>query len=158
MTLLSLLPPPLCFYQVVVRLLETQFNYSSNMAFPDNIYLRVLMFVCSDGTTLSKRDSPLHDTQHTHTVRVFEEYKNNAYWRSDSINIYHNHKIKILFKPIDCNLIGCCFSSGRVLLYYSSSPLCGLNRSLNETNEIGCTFFLYIMKVSVRWCVPACAH
>lgn len=70
MTLLSLLPPPLCFYQVVVRLLETQFNYSSNMAFPDNIYLRVLMFVCSDGTTLSKRDSPLHDTQHTHTQFV----------------------------------------------------------------------------------------
>lgn len=150
-------PPPPFFYQVVVKLLQTQFDYSSNMAFPDNIYLRVLMFVCSDGTTLSKRDSPLHDSQHTHTVCVLDKYKNKAYWRSDSINIYHNHKIKIFFKPIDCNLIGCCFSSGRVLLYFCSSPLYGLT-IVKWSQWKWLYFFLYIMKVSVRWCVPACAH
>lgn len=123
------------------------------MAFPDNIYLRVLMFVCSYGTTLSKRDSPLHDTQHTHTVRVLDKYKNSAYWRSDSINIYHNHKIKILFKPIDCNLIGCCFSSGRVPLYISFSPMCGLTIvKWSQWNWLY-FFFIYHESLSKMMCV-----
>lgn len=69
------------------------------------------MNVCA--TTLSKWGRPLHWLTRMLACSRGEQQQNRTYWRSDSINIYHNHKIKLFSKPIACDPIGGSVWSGR---------------------------------------------
>jgi len=75
------------------------------------------MFVCRHGRNATAHSRLDDDKKQKRTETETETKKvNYCYWRFDSINIYHNHKIKIASKAIDCNLIGRCVSSGRGLV------------------------------------------
>jgi len=85
-----------------------RFDYSTIMAFGDNKYL--WMFV-----RRHCQNEAAHSNTRPSALRFDEQNNNRTYWRSDSINIYHNHKIKLFSKSIACDPIGGSVLSGRDL-------------------------------------------
>lgn len=108
---------------------------STNMAFIDNIYL--LMFVCRVDIVKKRQPTPLDNEKSRNK-------KNYCYWRSDSINIYHNHKIKIgstaILLAVVYQVGVDLFLMGVLNKQYSSDNIAGIYLMY----EIGTNMYLYL--------------
>lgn len=87
-------------------------------------------------TTLSKWGSPLH-YKPDGSSRIAEGNNNGTYWRSDSINIYHNHKVKLFRNRSPAIRLVEPFGVGVILLVRVFGPQ---NKSKTRLRQISLQF------------------